>query len=62
MQRFPDHAHESNGATAYCIRIFRTPRKPSMKKTLLTCVLAAFVRSESAKWTKVIRDANIKPE
>ena len=23
---------------------------------------AAFVRSESAKWTKVIRDANIKPE
>jgi hypothetical protein len=33
-----------------------------MKKTLLTCVLAAFVRSESAKWTKVIRDANIKPE
>jgi tripartite-type tricarboxylate transporter receptor subunit TctC len=23
---------------------------------------AAFVRSESAKWSKVIRDANIKPE
>jgi tripartite-type tricarboxylate transporter receptor subunit TctC len=23
---------------------------------------AAFVRSESAKWTKVIREANIKPE
>jgi len=23
---------------------------------------AAFVRSESAKWSKVIREANIKPE
>jgi hypothetical protein len=35
----------------------------SVKKSLITaCVLAAFVRSEYAKWGKIIRTAKTKKE